>query len=61
MLVNFGDLGISFKFKMDDGKDIIGLVVFGVEYSVEMDFNLVLLKIGERLVFVYLLLWCCLD
>ncbi|XP_027060248.1 uncharacterized protein LOC113686776 [Pocillopora damicornis] len=32
---------------MDDGKDTTGLVAFGVEHSVETDFNSVPLKTGE--------------
>lgn len=53
MSVNFGDLGTSFKPKMDDGKDTTGLVAFGVEHSVETDFNSASLKTAERLVSVH--------
>lgn len=61
MSVNFGDLGTSFKLKMDDGKDTTGLVAFGVEHSVETDLNSVPLKTGERLVSVHSSSWRCLD
>ena len=61
MSVNFGDLGTSFKPKMDDGKDTTGLVPFGVEHSVETDFNSVPLKTGERLVSVHSSSWRCSD
>ena len=53
MSVNFGDLGTSFKPKMDDGKDTTGLVAFGIEHSVETDFNSAPLKTAERLVSVH--------
>ena len=61
MSVNFGDLGTSFKSKMDDGKDTTSLVAFGVEHSVETDFNSVPLKTGERLVSVHSSSWRCLG
>ena len=53
MSVNFGNLGTSFKPKMDDGKDTTGLVAFGIEHSVETDFNSASLKTAERLVSVH--------
>lgn len=64
MSVNFGDLGTSFKPKMDDGKDTTGLVAFGVEHGhgpTETDLNSVPLKTGERLVSVHSSSWRCLD